>query len=125
MKDLISGYKIKEDLTKWQLLHQHIPIIYDIMEQCSTSHIIEEMMPLLHDLLEISLYPFVNLSQDNYADTQMQDNEMSFCPSLRTCRARGIYSLDSSRSKPACGKRYKGHPSLLPRVSTLFCPHGK
>jgi hypothetical protein len=117
---------MKEDLTKWQLLHQHIPIIFEITEQCSTSHIPEEMMPLIHELLEISVYPFVNLSmQENYVDTEMQDNEMAFFPSLLTCRARGIYSLDSSRSKPACGKRYKGHPSLIPRVFTLFCPHGK
>jgi hypothetical protein len=43
---------------------------------------------------------------------------------LSTCRPRGQYGMDEKKSDNSCQKKYKGHPSLLPGVFTVYCPHG-
>ena len=32
--------------------------------------------------------------------------------------------MDEKKSDNSCQKKYKGHPSLLPGVFTVYCPHG-
>lgn len=51
--------------------------------------------------------------------------DMAFFPSLQVCRHRGSYQMDAVKTQKTCSKKYKGHPSLLPGVFTLYCPHGK
>ncbi|XP_060601822.1 uncharacterized protein LOC132755047 [Ruditapes philippinarum] len=55
-----------------------------------------------------------------------QDDELSFFPCLPKYRSRGRFQKDASqvKNKVHCTKKYAGHPSLLPGVFTIFCPHG-
>lgn len=57
-----------------------------------------------------------------------EDDELSLFPSLPQFRRRGSFVADKHGSKVKeafCNKFSKGHPSLLPGVFTVFCPHGK
>ena len=50
-----------------------------------------------------------------------------FCyyPMLNKCRDHGNFISDNHRRESICSKRYQGHPTLLPGIFTVFCPHGK
>lgn len=52
------------------------------------------------------------------------ENSYEYFPSLEKSCSRQTYVSDKRREKYLCSKAYKGHPSLLPGVFTLFCPHG-
>ncbi|CAG2219533.1 unnamed protein product [Mytilus edulis] len=56
-----------------------------------------------------------------------EEDGLSYFPSLQKVRRRGQFISDKKRPRmkdDVCSKLSKGHPSLLPGVFTLFCPHG-
>lgn len=104
MKDLISGYPVKDDPFKWQQIHNYIPVLFEVLEHCQCSSAPAEFRPLLQELLEISVFPFTENEKEHDKEI-CDDDELAFFPSLPTKRGRGMYSMDTKRVQ-------KGHPSL-------------
>jgi hypothetical protein len=62
------------------------------------------------------------------SEDAVEEDGLGFFPSLPMIRRRGMFVADKQGSKQRedfCTKFSKGHPSLLPGVFTVFCPHGK
>ena len=52
--------------------------------------------------------------------------ELSYFPCLPKVRVRRLYKVDShSRRTAGCTKQSSGHPTLLPGIFTIYCPHGE
>ncbi|XP_050406170.1 uncharacterized protein LOC126827514 isoform X2 [Patella vulgata] len=124
MNELISGMEIKSYPDKWKSLHENIPVLFDIMENTSEKFAPPELRPLLKELLRLSLKPFENCLPCDENEECDDAEEMSFFPSLPQIRKKYTYLMDTTKPKKSCSKTYRGHPSLLPGVFTLFCPHG-
>ena len=52
-------------------------------------------------------------------------HELAYFPCLPKIRDRGFYDIDSSSKAVGCTKQSSGHPTLLPGIFTVYCPHGK
>lgn len=119
----------KDDPVLATALHEKIPIIFEIFEH----HIISDNLKnLLLELWQISISLFVNATKDNCTEeTALKEDKLSFFPALKKYRNRGTFQIDGNRKQKkrtegdSCQKRYPGHPSLLPGIFTMFCPHGK
>lgn len=124
IQSLTGGSEIKKNPTEWTALHEHLPLIFQIMEQSSENSCPQQLNCLLADLWEKAQMPF---EENNILDHEIDDDtdELAFFPSLMKCRNRGRYLEDSCKTDPSCRKSYSGHPTLLPGLFTLYCPHGK
>lgn len=79
----------------------------------------------------IAVQSFVDATEDSSnKEDVIHFDELSYFPSLEKYRNRGRFEKDKHlRQKDKeqydiCQKKYLGHPSLLPGIFTLFCPHG-
>ena len=129
LKAIGKGVNLKENPTMWNLLHEKIPVLFEIMERY-TMCISDKFIQLLAELWEIAISPFIDAHEDNNTEeNDLNIDELSFFPSLKKYRNRGKFEMDNNRMKKGkstgCQKRYLGHPSLLPGIFTMFCPHGK
>lgn len=52
------------------------------------------------------------------------DDGMAYYPSLPLVRSWEIYVADKTSQQDKCKKNSLHHPSLLPGIFTVFCPHG-
>ncbi|CAC5387652.1 unnamed protein product [Mytilus coruscus] len=119
----------KDDPVLATALHEKIPIIFEIFEHNIIS---DNLKKLLVELWQISISAFVDATEDNCKEeTVLKDDQLSFFPALKKYRNRGTFQIDGNRKQKKktkadnCQKRYPGHPSLLPGIFTMFCPHGK
>ncbi|XP_052071566.1 uncharacterized protein LOC127709908 [Mytilus californianus] len=125
IQSLVKGVDVKCDYVLWQSLHNHIPVLFKLLDNSSGNSAPADLRPLLHELWDLSLQPFDNCDIIDDSSYPVEAEEMSFFPALSTCRPRGHYGMDEKKSDNSCHKKYKGHPSLLPGVFTVYCPHGK
>jgi hypothetical protein len=124
IQSLVKGVDVKCDPVMWQSLHNNIPVLFTLLENSCGSSAPAELRPLLDELWERAMQPFDNCDMIDDSSFAVEEAEMSFFPSLSTCRPRGHYGMDEKKSDNSCQKKYKGHPSLLPGVFTVYCPHG-
>ena len=126
LKKLITE-DITSDPTSMLLLQQEVPVLFDLLSNCS--HLPKKTMtPLIHAIVDRASAPFVSESSDSNAipDQKSILEELAFFPNLPKVRARGIFKVDSHTCHEIkCTKQSSGHPSLLPGIFTLFCPHGE
>ena len=127
MNEMITGSDIKNNLDTWQQIHNNIPVIFDILANSNDVCVPMEMRPLLLELWQISIATFQGKLDDETIPEQvsMDEDELAFFPSLPTCRPRGMFPMDIKKASKTCNKKYNGHPSLLPGIFTIYCPHGK
>ncbi|XP_053402535.1 uncharacterized protein LOC123544018 isoform X2 [Mercenaria mercenaria] len=125
IKAIVSGINIREEPLMWKSIHSSIPVVFEVFENQGFT---DDMKLLLRELWNIAVLPFISAQEDveKTTVTYHPDDELSFFPSLLKYRNRGHFEKDVSRVKrnEQCSKKYAGHPSLLPGVFTLFCPHG-
>lgn len=84
------------------------------------------MTPLLRVMAKKAKAPFEEMNAFAREHTECLDDEdsLSFFPSLPRIRKRRYYSADVEAKDTHCTKLYRGHPSLMPGLFTLLCPHG-
>lgn len=125
MDKLISGYHVRSDPDLWSLLQKSIPILFRLLISLDTTHIPDELRPVLMEIVKKSMRPFEAVEpEEDIAFSDLEDS-CSFYPHLTRKRSRRLYKADLSRKHSTCSKTYKGHPSLLPGIFTAFCPHGR
>lgn len=111
-----------------ELLQREVPILFDLVG--SIKHLPKkQLIPLIEDIISrvLASYPDVETQSesDNMQLAESVIQELSYFPTLPKIRVRGGYETDKqSHSKlPGCTKKSSGHPSLLPGIFTLYCPH--
>ncbi len=127
LKELCSN-DITSDMAKMKMLQENVPVLFNVLtavnplpQRC--------MLPLIDALIAKCNAPFGSESkpatkQDVPATPVLQD--LSYFPRLPCNRVRGTYLADQYRNvSEKCTKLSSGHPTLLPGLFTLFCPHGK
>ena len=125
MDKLISGYNVRSDPALWSLLQKSFPILFRLIISLDTTHIPDELRPILIEIVKKSKRPFEAVKPEQEVAFSDVDDSCSFYPHLTRKRSRRLYKADLSRRHPTCSKAYKGHPSLLPGIFTAFCPHGR
>lgn len=111
---------------KLLLLQTETPSLFRLIENL-TPYPIKVMQPVLEDLIAHSLSPFSeikNADKKEPIDPDLQIKKLCYFPQLSPIRKRKTYAADRSQSS-TCTKKSSGHPTLLPGIFTLFCPHGK
>ena len=124
LKDICCGINIRQNPVSWKLLHEELPLLYQILSMDTTKPSVA-LTNLLSDLWQLAIAPFELHDKIPESDLPLQEDELSFFPSLHKYRERGVFEGDRFKSKHSCRKLYPGHPSLLPGIFTLYCPHGK
>lgn len=124
LKDICSDVNIKQNPVKWKLLYEELPIIHQLLSLEMTTATVA-FKALLSDLWNLAISPFELSTEMSTDESGCQEDDLAFFPSLAKYRNRGVYSADKSKSKNSCRKLYSGHPTLLPGIFTLYCPHGK
>jgi hypothetical protein len=89
----------------------------------------KSLIPVIEQLIEKSMAPFVHPEPglEKGISEEGEENilkELAYFPSLPKVGVRGVYKVDS-RKAVGCTKRSGGHPTLLPGIFTLYCPHGE
>lgn len=125
---------VSEDITRdpisMQLLQQEIPVIFDLLNKNSGNLPRKCLTTIIEVMISKASAPFSAAEVEDSPDTSLNVEpvlqELAYFPSLPKVRSRGLYSADQHTTKGVkCTKQSSGHPSLLPGIFTLFCPHGK
>ena len=122
----LQSKDITKDIQSMMILQTEVPILFDLLGH--VNHIpVQCLSQLINELIEKSLAPFgIDSSKSDMAKSDVinEDSELSYFPCLPKVRVRGSYSIDSSRFV-GCTKQSGGHPTLLPGIFTVHCPHGE
>ena len=127
LADLCSE-NLKENISQWQRIHLDLPLFFKILVKLGVSTFPKEWKDLFKYLQEKSDQPYLTGRRFDGPVVRNQEDPYSFFPNLPKYRERGLFSMDSeaitSDQKP-CRKTLRGHPTLLPGIFTVYCPHGK
>ena len=103
-----------------------MPILFELLS--SADNFPREIMArILNIMMNKAMAPFEEVkSIPTECITPLPDDEdsLSFFPSLPKVRKWRYYSADVEAKDSLCTKLYRGHPSLMPGLFTLLCPHG-
>eukprot|EP00794_Sanderia_malayensis_P006452 gene6452-7184_t len=129
LQDIKSGLDITKFPDKLHRLQCSAPIIFGVI-----SHFPERTPPVSALQLFAMLEEKVEKTfqrQPHFlepANEEEQGTEFSFLPKWPRKTQRGIYFQDLQGSKKhdsvTCNKDYRGHPTLMPGIFTLYCKHG-
>lgn len=127
MNDLCNGLEVRKFPERWQLLQDSVPILHDLLCKLGPENasLPSEYRPLVIYMVYKAQLPFAAspLHPCIPVSAQAKDNH-SFFPHLPVLWERRRYKSDKQKDASCCTKLYRGHPSLLPGIFTLFCPHG-
>ena len=124
----ITEDNFTSDPLNMETLQQEVPILFEVLG--TVSHLPKKAISsLITSLIEKAKAPF-HYSKSESVETAIpmvdQFQELSYFPHLLSVRTRGVYEADKHLCKATgCNKHSSGHPSLLPGLFTLFCPHGE
>lgn len=126
LTEIFKEVEVRQNPNLIDQIHRYIPIIFDIIEVESISN---SLKLLLKEMWNIAIDPFIDSLEDTETQEEITTEEMSLFPSLPKIRNRGLFEQDkmnmkNSKDTQDCSKTYRGHPSLLPGIFTIFCPHG-
>lgn len=109
-----------------EILQEEVPVLFELLRD--VSHLPKKAMKsLINALIDKANAPFKCMEGEcALAAVEDQSQELSYFPNLPLIQPRGIYEADKHvRKATGCTKHSSGHPSLLPGIFTLFCPHGE
>lgn len=122
--DVVEGRSIRDRPEHMKVLQEGSPCLFNLVSSVVLSL---ELRNIIKLLVQCALRPFKGPSP--YTNNAMQSSSHeSFFPCLPIVRDRGYYEADK-KTKIAgsnkCRKMSSSHPSLLPGIFTIFCPHGE
>jgi hypothetical protein len=128
MDALKAGVNLKDDPEHWKNLREHIPVMYGLVDNSSVTAIPHSLVNLILELWNRAERTFSGVLPHVEEAAVIEEEELSFFPSLPKIRSRGSYTADISKTLKvanSCKKNYTGHPTLLPGIFTVYCRHGK
>ena len=122
---LVNNEPIKQSPDDLLLLQQTCPLLFDTVSITEGDLLPNSLSVLIKDLLGKAKAPF---NGNSFTDTQSEYSnfvqEMEYFPCLPVVRSRGNFCYDTESSPIICTKRSSRHPSLLPGIFLVHCPHG-
>lgn len=106
-------------------IQMKLPVIFKLLKGLKSKFPFEIFQNCLDFFQQKTFDPF--LKETCPSETPDEEDGLAFFPQLPKQRKRGFFVADKKGSKSKedfCSKFSKGHPSLLPGVFTMFCPHG-
>ena len=125
VEKIANVYDVRCDPELWLKLQMSVPLLYQLLSVLDCTSIPSILRPILLELNRIAVQCFENTIPEEHIDVFNEWNPCCYYPNLPTVRKRGVYKSDSARKDQTCTKVYRGHPSLLPGIFTLFCSHGR
>jgi hypothetical protein len=130
MSDLCNGLEVRKFPKRWQLLQDNVPILHDLLCKIGPENTLLplEYRPLVIDMVHKAQLPFVSTPLHPCvpaSESTQTKGSKSYFPYLPVLWERRRYKSDKHRDASCCTKMYRGHPSLLPGIFTVFCPHGR
>lgn len=128
MSDICNGLEVRKFPERWKFLQDNVPILHDLICKIGPENTMLplEYRPLVISMMHKAQLPFVSTplhpSIPASADSALASK--SYFPHLPVLWERRRYKADKNRDALQCTKLYRGHPSLLPGIFTVFCPHG-
>jgi hypothetical protein len=123
-----AGEDLRSFPSAWLLLQETAPVVFEMIVTCELEHLPHEFRSLLRLLID-KVNVMFDLCQPIQCDEvpSGDNDESSFFPSLPMLRNRGYYEGDTVRGNTdvTCGKNFRGHPTLLPGIFTIYCSHGE
>lgn len=104
-------------------LQQNIPIFFEIFTKIG--YIPKSFFPILDIIQKCVEATFTG--DVHVQSSQVSDQEslpLACYPSMPAVCKRGRYEADCRKPVGSCKKTGARHPSLLPGIFTVFCPHG-
>lgn len=124
MDKLSTGYSVRSDPVAWSTLQNTSPILTTLIINLNTTYIPEILRPVLKDIAMKSKRPFEVVKPEDDITYESINDGCFFYPHLQGKRLRRKYKADLNKKVVTCTKVHRGHPSLLPGIFTVFCPHG-
>eukprot|EP00112_Aurelia_sp_Birch-Aquarium-sp1_P011847 Seg249.10 transcript_id=Seg249.10/GoldUCD/mRNA.D3Y31 product="hypothetical protein" protein_id=Seg249.10/GoldUCD/D3Y31 len=118
---------LKEDISLWQRIHRNLPLFFKILVKLRVCTFPREWEDLFKYLEAKSDQPYLTGQCFDGPVVRNQEDPYSFFPTLPKYRERGLFSMDTEATTPdekPCRKTHRGHPTLLPGIFTVYCPHG-
>ena len=127
----IPAEDLTKDPTNMEALQKEVPVLFDILAK--VSHLpTKALIPVIDAMVKKAESPFTPKQDGSIKEVDLPPpvvssvlQDLAYFPSLPEVRGRGMYSSDRSTCVKGCTKQSTGHPSLLPGIFTLFCPHGE
>lgn len=122
-----NGLEVRKFPKQWQFLQDHVPILHDLICKFGpqSTSLPSEFRPLVLDMVHKAQLPFLYTPQHpNVPFSGQSKNLHSYFPHLPVLWDRRKYKSDKHNDISSCTKLYRGHPSLLPGIFTIICPHG-
>ena len=122
---IAAGRSITDRPEQMKVLQERSPCLFNLINCVDLS---QELRCIIKLLGQCALRPFIGPAP--YAENAVQSSSPeSFFPCLPIVRDRGYYEADKRTKHIAgsnkCRKMSSSHPSLLPGIFTVFCPHGE
>ena len=120
-----QGRNVREHPNSLKVLQEGSPCLFNLV--CSVS-LTDELRQIINMLASCALRPFKGPPPYVTINTGHSFSDESFFPTLPPIRDRGHYAADKKQSAVMpvrCSKVSSSHPSLLPGIFTIFCPHGE
>ena len=117
---------LEADPASMQMIQEEVPVLFELLS--SVRNLPRKcLVPLIQDIIEKARAPFTDEDvPETTPDKTTELEELAYFPSLPKLRSRGMFNADRQQRKVVkCSKQSSGHPSLLPGIFTLFCPHGE
>lgn len=130
LKDLVNDVNLRTDPVKWQLLQESSPVIFRLFANDTglmpLSKTLKQLFQVMYDNAKAPFEVSQVTEEDVLATDEVVDDQLACFPSLPQLRDRGVFEADLLQKKQTkCNKEFRGHPSLLPGIFTVFCEHGK
>ena len=116
--------------TAFDLLQECVPILVEFLNACHRMfgyELPKLVTSLIADIMQhMSAPSTIPLPSSNHY-LPVQENPLSFFPSLPLLTGNANYASDKTTSKRAsddCRKYASHHPNLTPGIFTIFCSHG-
>lgn len=126
VQSICAGMEVRKLPNEWKLLHENVPIIYNLICNHNETSLPPEYRQVVNEMLLKAQLPFLKTEKHSLipVPTAAFENSYEYFPSLKKYCSRPTYMSDKRCESYMCSKTYRGHPSLLPGIFTLFCPHG-
>ena len=128
MSDLCNGLEVRKFPERWKFLQDNVPILHDLICKIGPENTLLplEYRPLVISMVHKAQLPFVSTPLHPCIPVSVNSalDSKSYFPCLPVLWERQRYKADKQSHTSWCTKLYRGHPSLLPGIFTVFCPHG-
>ena len=122
-------HNLRGDLSLWRSIQFNLPLLFNALVSFSRDNFPPEWHGVFIYLKLKAGQPYVTAPAVNGPDSTDVTGSYGYFPNcLPKYRDQGKYTKDSqstSSDERPCRKTHRGHPTLLPGIFTIYCPHGK